>query len=113
LADFATEYNDGMTSKDLQKRIYDNKVKHNFNLTNVEQEFCSLYGEVGEAYDAWLKKKGKDELGAELADIAIYLYGLAEILHFDLGEEMEKKMAINEKRVYKIVDGVAIKEQKK
>lgn len=98
-----------MTSKDLQKRIYDNKVKHNFNLTNIEQEFCLLYGEVGEAYDAWLKKKGKDELGMELADVAIYLYGLAELLDFDLGEEMEKKMAINEKRVYKKVNGVLVK----
>jgi NTP pyrophosphatase (non-canonical NTP hydrolase) len=99
-----------MTSKELQKRIYDNKVKHNFNLTNIEQEFCLLYGEVGEAYDAWLKKKGKDELGSELADIAIYLYGLAELLDYDLGEEMEKKMAINEKRVYKKVKGVLVKE---
>ena len=99
-----------MTSKELQKRIYDNKVKHNFNLTNIEQEFCLLYGEVGETYDAWLKKKGKDELGSELADIAIYLYGLAELLNYDLGEEMEKKMAINEKRVYKKVKGVLVKE---
>lgn len=99
-----------MTSKELQKRIYDNKVKHNFNLTNIEQEFCLLYGEVGEAYDAWLKKKGKDELGSELADIAIYLYGLAELLDYDLGTEMEKKMAINEKRVYKKVKGVLVKE---
>ena len=99
-----------MTSKELQKRIYDNKVKHNFNLTNIEQEFCLLYGEVGEAYDAWLKKKGKDELGSELADIAIYLYGLAELLNYDLGEEMEKKMAINEKRGYKKVKGVLVKE---
>ena len=99
-----------MTSKELQKRIYDNKVKHNFNLTNIEQEFCLLYGEVGEAYDAWLKKKGKDELGSELADVAIYLYGLAELLDYDLGTEMEKKMAINEKRIYKKVKGVLVKE---
>lgn len=98
-----------MTSKELQKRIYDNKVKHNFNLTNIEQEFCLLYGEVGEAYEAFLKKKDRGELGAELADVAIYLYGLAELLNFDLGAEMEKKMAINEKRVYEKVNGVLIK----
>ena len=98
-------YNDGMTSKELQKRIYDNKVKHGFNLTNIEQEFCLLYGEVGEAYEAWLKKKDKTELGSELADIAIFLYGLSEMLDFDLGAEMEKKMTINEKRVYKDIGG--------
>lgn len=98
-----------MTSKELQKRIYDNKVKHNFNLTNIEQEFCLLYGEVGEAYEAWLKKPGKKELGEELADVAIYLYGLAELLGYDLGDEMERKMAINEKRVYKKVNDVLVK----
>jgi len=100
-----------MTSKDLQKRIYDNKVKHNFNLTDINFEFCLLYGEVAEAYDAWLKKKDKEELGSELADVAIYLYGLSELLGFDLGAEMEKKMAINEKRVYRKVNGVLVKEK--
>jgi NTP pyrophosphatase (non-canonical NTP hydrolase) len=98
-----------MTSKELQKRIYDNKVKHNFNLTNIEQEFCLLHGEVSEAYEAWLKKLGKKELGEELADVAIYLYGLAELLGYDLGDEMERKMAINEKRVYKKVNDVLVK----
>lgn len=90
-----------MTTKEIQKRIYDNKVKHDFNLTDINQEFCYLYGEVGEAYEAWSREKGKDELGLELADVAIYLLGLAEILGYDLGEEIEKKMAINAKRVYR------------
>ena len=87
------------SSKEIQKRIIDNKIKHGFNTTNVEKEFCYVYGELGEAYDAWLKSK--DDLGSELADVAIFLYGLAEILGFDLAEEMEKKMAINEKRKYR------------
>ena len=90
-----------MTTKEIQKRIYDNKVKHDFNLTDINQEFCYLYGEVGEAYEAWSREKGKDELGLELADVAIYLLGLAEILGYDLGEEIEKKMVINAKRVYR------------
>lgn len=90
-----------MTTKEIQKRIYDNKVKHDFNVTDINQEFCYLYGEVGEAYEAWSREKGEEELGLELADIAIYLLGLAEILGYDLGEEIEKKMAINAKRVYR------------
>ena len=58
-----------MDLKKLQKEIYQNKVDKGFNTTDVNKEFCLLYGEVGEAYDAY--RKGKDDLGEELADIAI------------------------------------------
>ena len=73
----------------------------------VRKEFCYLYGEVAEAYDAYLKEK--DDLGEELADIAIYLLGLSEILGFDLKEQIEHKMVKNEKRIYKKVNGAHIK----
>ena len=82
----------------LQKRAYENKLAHNFNVTDVNLEFCLLYGEVAEAYDAWNKELGN--VDEELADVAIYLLGLAEILDIDLGEAIMKKMATNEKRVY-------------
>ena len=62
------------------------------------------YGECGEAYEAWRKKS--PTLGEELADVAIYLLGIAEICNIDLGAEIERKMEINERRQYKIVDGV-------
>lgn len=93
---------------EYQKRAWANKIKHNFNLDDVNLEFNYLYGEVGEAFDAWYKKK--DDLGSELADIAIYLFGLSEMLGFDLDKEIQKKMDINEHRVYKKVDGKDIKE---
>lgn len=88
----------------IQKDVYQNKINKGFNVTNVEKEFCLLYGEVSEAYEAYRKKK--DDLGEELADIAIYLLGLSEILGFNLGEEILKKHDKNEKREYKIIDGV-------
>ena len=78
-----------MDLKKLQKEIYQNKVDKGFNTTDVNKEFCLLYGEVGEAYDAY--RKGKDDLGEELADIAIYLLGLSEILGKDLEEEIKKQ----------------------
>ncbi|MGN1338324.1 MAG: MazG-like family protein [Candidatus Coprovivens sp.] len=93
--------------KKLQKDIYQNKVNHGFNLTDIPMEFCYIYGEVGEAYQAWLKKK--DDLGEELADVAIYLLGLSEILGFDLEKEIINKMEKNAKRVYKKENGVLIK----
>ena len=93
-----------MDLKKLQQEIYQNKVNHGFNITDVNKEFCFLYGEVGEAYDAYLKKK--DDLGSELADIAIYLLGLSEILGIDLEKEIQKKVYKNSKREYKVIGGV-------
>ena len=42
---------------EYQKRAWANKIKHNFNLDDVNLEFNYLYGEVGEAFDAWYKRK--------------------------------------------------------
>lgn len=95
--------------KDLQKQAYDNKVKQGFNTTNIEKEFCLTYGELNEAYEAWLKSK--DNLGEELADVMIYLLGMAEILGLDLEKEVLAKLEKNSKRKYKTVNGVKIREE--
>lgn len=84
--------------RQYQKRVYENKVNRGFNVTNIESEFLLLYGEVSEAFDAYRKN---DNIGEELADVAIYLLGICEILGLDLENELLKKMSINEKRVYK------------
>ena len=97
-----------MNIHEMQKAVYQNKLNKGFNVTNVNKEFCLLYGEVAEAYDAWRKKKA--DVGEELADVAIYLLGLSEILGIDLEREIEQKMAVNQGRVYKLVDGTLTKE---
>lgn len=91
----------------VQKRVIENKINHGFNITDICKEFCLLYGEVGESYEAYRKKK--DNLGEELADVAIYLMGIAELLNIDLESEISKKLEINEKRKYKKINGVNIK----
>ena len=96
-----------MNMKEMQKEIWQNKIYKGFNTTDVNKEFCLLYGEVAEAYEAWKKKK--DDLGEELADIAIYLMGLSEMLGFDLEYEIINKVKKNEKRVYKQIDGVNVR----
>ena len=78
--------------KEIQKEIWQNKLNKGFNITDVNKEFCLLYGEVAEAYDAYRKKK--DDLNEELADIAIYLMGLSEMLGFDLGGDIIMKKVI-------------------
>lgn len=90
--------------KKAQSDIYKNKVDKGFNVTDINKEFCLTYGELSEAYEAWRKKK--DDLGEELADVAIYLLGLSEILKIDLEEEILHKIYNNSKREYKVIDGV-------
>lgn len=85
--------------KNIQKEIFKNKVNKGFNTTNVEVEFCRTYGELSEAFDAYQKKM--PTVGEELADVAIFLYGIAEILDFDLNNEILKKVEKNKNRVYK------------
>ena len=93
-----------MDLKNLQKEIYQNKLNKGFNVTDINKEFCFTYGELAEAYEAWRKKK--DDLGEELADVAIYLLGMSEILGINLEEEIKKKVYKNERREYKVIDGV-------
>jgi NTP pyrophosphatase (non-canonical NTP hydrolase) len=98
-----------MKTKDIQKQIYENKLEKGFNVTNIELEFCLTQGELAEAYEAYRKKL--PTAGEELADVAIYLYGLAEILGYDLDKEIEKKVEKNRKRIYKLVNGVHVKQE--
>ena len=96
-----------MNMKEIQKKILENKINKGFNTTDINLEFCLLYGEVSEAFDAYKKKK--DDLPEELADVAIYLLGMAEILDIDLEKEILKKVNKNEKRVYKKINGVNVR----
>ena len=81
---------------EIQASIYKNKEAKGFNVNDIPLEFCLTFGELAEALDAWRKKEG--DLGEELADVAIYLFGLASILEIDLGEEIVRKIEKNRKR---------------
>ena len=89
-----------MNLKEMQKEILQNKINKGFNTTDINKEFCLLYGEVSEAYDAY--RKNKDDLGEELADIAIYLLGISEILGKNLEEEIINKIEINKNNRHNI-----------
>ena len=93
-----------LSTKALQARIYRNKVAQGFNVSNIEKEVCLLHGELAEFYEAYRKRL--PTVGEELADVAIYLLGLAEILQVDIGKEIDRKMNINEHRKYAQINGV-------
>jgi NTP pyrophosphatase (non-canonical NTP hydrolase) len=87
-----------MDIRSAQQRAWANKVAKGFNTTDVPLEFCLLQGELAEAFDAW--RTGREDLGEELADVAIYLLSLAEMTGIDLRDQIEAKMAKNKARVY-------------
>lgn len=92
-----------------QKRAWKNKLVKGFNTTDVPLEFCLLNSEVAEAFDAW--RRGRKDVAEELADIAIFLLGLAEMVGTDLQEAVEAKLAVNEARVYRpLPNGVLVKD---
>lgn len=95
--------------KALQKRIYENKVEKGFNTQDIFLEFCYTYNELSEACEAYIKHQ--DDVGEELADTAIFLLGLAEILGIDLEKEIVSKIEKNEKTVYAMKNGVLLKEE--
>ncbi len=84
--------------KQLQKDAYQNKLDKGFNVTDVAEEFCRAHEELSEAF----KKYHRDEEGVaeELADVAIFLLGMSEILGYDLEAEITKKMETNKSRQY-------------
>jgi NTP pyrophosphatase (non-canonical NTP hydrolase) len=95
--------------RSAQKNAWENKLAKGFNTSDVPLEFCLLISEVGEAFDAW--RKDPEQVPQELADIAIFLFGLAEMTGTDLQDAVEAKLAVNQARAYrKLRDGVHVKD---
>jgi NTP pyrophosphatase (non-canonical NTP hydrolase) len=96
------------STKTLQQSIFANKAARGFNTTDVPLEICLLQAEVSEFFDAWRRQEPGQ--GEELADVGIFLLGIAEMAGVDLGEEIDRKLAINAGRTYKrSASGVMLK----
>ena len=86
--------------KALQKAVYDNKVAHGWNVTDMCREFCQMETEVSEAFQAYFDEP-REHFAEELADVMIYLLGMAEIAGVDLEEALLKKIEKNRHRRYR------------
>lgn len=97
-----------LTIRQIQHRAWANKVAKDFNTTDVALEFGLTMEELSEAFSAW--RKGKPDLGGELADVMIFLAGLAEMNAIDLEAEVELKLVQNETRRYvRLPNGTPVK----
>jgi len=85
--------------KQLQKEVMRNKVERGFNTTDVAEEFCRAHEELSEAFKKYFHRE--EGVAEELADVAIFLLGMSEILGYDLEKELSRKIEINKNRKYK------------
>jgi hypothetical protein len=93
-----------------QRLVWQNKLAKGFGTTDVPLEFCLLQSEVAEAFEAWHKDGGN--LGEELADVALYTLGLAEMTGVDLQAAVEAKLVKNAARQYRrLPRGAFVKEE--
>lgn len=88
----------GMIQK-VKKIVPDKTILHHEKMT-IGNMLMLIVSEMGEAEEA-LRHDNIDNFKEELADVAIRLADLCGGLEIDLEKEIEKKMAINEKRPYK------------
>jgi NTP pyrophosphatase (non-canonical NTP hydrolase) len=84
--------------KEAQQLAWANKIAKGFNTSDVPLEFMLLHGEIAESFQAW--RRSQPGLSEELADVALYLFALAEMNGVDLDSEIERKIAINARRRY-------------
>ncbi|WP_188189530.1 MazG-like family protein [Nonomuraea sp. SYSU D8015] len=82
----------------VQREAWANKVAKGFNTTDVALEFALTHAELSEAFEAY--RKHPDKLGEELADVVIFVVGLAEMTGVNLDAAVEAKLAKNAMRRY-------------
>lgn len=94
--------------RETQRIAWGNKVTKGFNVSDTPLEFMLAHGELAEALTAW--RRGEPGFGEELADVLLYVFGLAQTNGIDMETEIQRKLAKNAARHYTRDDsGVLIK----
>ncbi len=92
----------------LQKRIYANKVRHGFNVTDVGKEIVLMVEELGELANAYKRSDKrpapeislKEEMVDAVGDLMVYCLGLCEMLGVESEAVLRTIVAQNERRTY-------------
>jgi NTP pyrophosphatase (non-canonical NTP hydrolase) len=73
----------------LQQRVYENKLKHNFNVLKVNKEITLMTEEFGELCDACITENHPEIIDA-IGDIMIYCLGLSAMFKTNPDEIINK-----------------------
>lgn len=66
----------------LQKTVYENKVKRGFNITDVSKEILLMAEELGELCNAAILDR-RDDIVDAIGDLMVYCLGLSEMFGWD------------------------------
>jgi NTP pyrophosphatase (non-canonical NTP hydrolase) len=93
---------------ELQKTIYQNKVDHNFNVSDVGKEIVLMVEELGELANAYKRSdkrpapdiSEKADMVDAIGDLMVYCLGLCEMLKVNSEEVLKDIVANNTTRSY-------------
>jgi len=77
----------------LQQRIYENKLRRNFNVDNVGKEIILMTEEFGELCDAYLTDNHNETVDA-IGDLMVYCLGLSAMFKWNADEVINPKISI-------------------
>ncbi len=83
-----------------QKEIFENKVRRNFNTTDIGKEIVLMTEELGEFAKAY-KHNDKNEMADAIGDLMVYCLGLCEIMQVNSEEIISKIVENNKTRSHK------------
>jgi NTP pyrophosphatase (non-canonical NTP hydrolase) len=92
----------------LQRTIYQNKVDHNFNVTDVGKEIVLMVEELGELANAYKRSdkqpapdtSEKADMVDAIGDLMIYCLGLCEMLQVNSEKVLNDIVVDNTTRSY-------------
>ncbi|MDF1514925.1 MAG: MazG nucleotide pyrophosphohydrolase domain-containing protein [Anaerolineae bacterium] len=92
--------------QELQRKIYQNKVNRNFNVTDVGKEIVLMVEELGELANAYKRSDQKPapdisekvDMVDAIGDLMIYCLGLCEMLEVDSEDVLQATVTRNENR---------------
>lgn len=89
-----------MNLNEMQKKVFENKVKRGFNTTDVGKEVILITEELGELAKAF-RDNNKEEIADAIGDIMIYCLGLCEIVGVSAEELLQKIIENNKIREHR------------
>ncbi|MBU1976260.1 MAG: hypothetical protein KKG59_07700 [Nanoarchaeota archaeon] len=78
-----------MPYTDLQKQVYDNKIKRGFNVTDIGKEIILMTEELGELCDAKLSND-KGAIIDAIGDIMVYCLSMSSLFKWDAHDIIEE-----------------------